>query len=412
MPGDSPLIFYYHRLNSYSFNTLAGVIDSDSELQDIPIGLALTEDRLHMLVAEALRKKPHATIALSVLTCQFSETEQLLRQLRARHGGRLTILAGGPHVTARPEDILNAGADIAFRGEAEANFLEVLHNINQGLNCDSIQFSNKPADIDAFYSISPKRGMFGPIEITRGCAFACRFCQTSHIFGTRLRHRSIEKIVQQAEALRSINRKVVRLLSPNALSYGSPDGRQLNLKAIHDLLSALRTTLSFSGKIIFAHFPSEARPEHVTPDTLRLLKEFADNDEIVIGAQSGSQHMLDACHRAHTVEHILTAVALARKYGYKVIVDFIFGLPGESEEDVQESLRVMAQLARMGARVHPHTFAPLPQTAFSNKQPGILSPLVSQALEEFRMQQKIYENAPKSAKSGKQNWNCSPFLKT
>jgi B12-binding domain/radical SAM domain protein len=409
---NNALIFYYHRLNSYSFNTLAGAIDSDSELQNIPIGLALTEDHLRKLATDALKQRSHATIALSVLTCQFAETGQFLRQLRTDHGKRITILAGGPHVTARPEDVLSAGADIAFRGEAEANFLAVLHKIDQGLPCEPIQTSNKQADIDTFFSISPKRGMFGPIEITRGCAFACHFCQTSHIFGTHLRHRSIDNIVQQAEALRSINRKVVRLLSPNAFSYGSLDGRQLNLKAIHALLAALRTTISASGKIIFAHFPSEARPEHITPDTLGLLREFTDNDEIVIGAQSGSQRMLDACHRSHTVDDVLTAVSLARKHGYKVIVDFILGLPNESAKDMQDSLKVMEQLVRMGARVHPHIFAPLPQTAFAKEQPGNISPLVAQAVEEFRAQQKIYENAPKPAKSSKRNWGCSPLLKT
>ena len=92
--------------------------------------------------------------------------------------------------------------------------------------------------------------MFGPIEITRGCAFACSYCQTSHIFGVKLRHRSIDSIVRQALALRSGNRKVVRLLSPNAFSYGSPDGRQLNLQAMRDLLAALRKAVTARARIM------------------------------------------------------------------------------------------------------------------------------------------------------------------
>jgi B12-binding domain/radical SAM domain protein len=402
---NNALIFYYHRLNSYSFNTLAGAIDSDCELRDLPIRLALTEDHVRKLVANALQHSPRAVVAISILTCQLEETKQLLQQLRSDHGKQITILAGGPHVTACPEDILNAGADIVFCGESEVTFPAVLHAIDRGSKCDPIQSSIQPVDINSFFSLSPKRGMFGPIEITRGCAFACRFCQTSHIFGTRLRHRSIDKIIEQVEALRSIDRKVVRMLSPNAFSYGSSDGRNLNLNAIHDLLAALRKTLTSNGKIIFAHFPSEARPEHVTPDTLALLKEFADNDEIVIGAQSGSPRMLEACRRSHTIEDVLTAVMLAKKHGYKAIVDFILGLPGESEKDMQESLQVMQQLVRMGARVHPHIFAPLPQTAFAGEQPGSISPSVAQAVEEFRSQQKIYENAPKSVKK----WRRSPL---
>jgi radical SAM superfamily enzyme YgiQ (UPF0313 family) len=198
--------------------------------------------------------------------------------------------------------------------------------------------------------------------------------------------------VRQATALRSGNRQVVRLLSPNAFSYGSPDGKNLNLYAIRNLLSALRETVSSKGRIIFAHFPSEARPEHVTSDTLDLLKEFADNDEIVIGAQSGSQRMLDACNRSHTVESVLTAVSLARKYGYKIIVDFIFGLPGESAEDLRDSVKVMEEVVRLGARIHAHRFAPLPQTPFAKKPPGQVAPDILQILEKLKSQQGVYEN--------------------
>jgi radical SAM superfamily enzyme YgiQ (UPF0313 family) len=198
--------------------------------------------------------------------------------------------------------------------------------------------------------------------------------------------------VRQAEALRSGHRKVVRLLSPNAFSYGSPDGRKIHLPAMRELLAALRETVSSEGRIIFAHFPSEARPEHITPDTLELLKEFADNDEIVIGAQSGSQRMLDACGRSHTVEDVLTAASLARRHGLKVIVDFIFGLPGESPSDERETLSILRKLARMGARIHPHAFTPLPQTGFSAEPPGRISAAVLQAIEELKAQKGIYVN--------------------
>ena len=384
------MIFYYHRINSYSFNALAGAIDADAELADVSIGIALSADDLREQISGALRNHSRAIVAFSIMTCQLRETSQLIRQLRGEHGERLIILAGGPHVTALPEEVLMAGTDIVFRGEAETVFSRVLKALFQGMDCAPIQSADAPTDLDHTRSISPGRGMFGPIEITRGCAFACRFCQTSRIFGVRLRHRGIEKIVSQVETLRSINRKVVRLLSPNAFSYGSLDGRKLNLNAVRDLLSALRESLPADGRIIFAHFPSEARPEHVTPDTLSLLDEFADNDEIVIGAQSGSQRMLDACGRSHTAQDVISAVACARKHGYKIIVDFMFGLPGENETDMRESLSVMKEIVGMGARIHPHIFAPLPQTAFANEPQGGISPFFHKALDEFRGLKAIY----------------------
>jgi len=252
---NNALIFYYHRLNSYSFNALAGAVDADAEIADIPIGIAFTADDLCEKVSDALVNHSRAIVAFSIMTCQFEETARLIRRLRGEHGECLIILAGGPHVTARPDEVLRAGADIVFRGEAETGFPRVLKALFQGMGCAAIQSADAPADLDRTFSFSPQRGMFGPIEITRGCAFACRFCQTSHIFGAGLRHRSVEKIARQAESLRSINRKVVRLLSPNAFSYGSHDGRKLNLDAVRDLLAALRESLPADGRIIFAHFP-------------------------------------------------------------------------------------------------------------------------------------------------------------
>jgi B12-binding domain/radical SAM domain protein len=401
--GPGSMIFYYHRLNRYSFNALAGALDSDPDLAEMSIHLARTREELHTAAASVLHRQDRALIALSVLTIQFREIRNLVRQLRSDHGRRVTILAGGPHATADPQGTLQSGVDVVFRGEAEMIFPEVLKKLSEGEeigDLDGVSFHQNggmiihprshPVHIDAFYSISPGRKMFGPIEITRGCPFTCSYCQTSHLFGVRPRHRSVAGIVRQAAALCSRNRRVVRLLSPNAFSYGSPDGRQLNLTAMQELLVALHETVSTYGKIIFGYFPSEVRPEHVTPETLELLRQYADNDEIVIGAQSGSKRMLDACRRSHSVEDVLIAVSRARKAGYKVIVDFIFGLPGESAQDVRETVAVMSELARLGARIHPHAFAPLPQTAFSAKPCGKIPTEIIRALEQLAQRRAIY----------------------
>jgi B12-binding domain/radical SAM domain protein len=400
-----PLVFYYHWLNRYSFNALAGAVDGDPSLAGLDIAFASTPDDLHLAAAALLQQHGRVVIALSILTPQLDEMKRLARSLRSAFGSLATVIAGGAHATACAAEVLGEIADVAFIGEAEESFPAVLRMMAEGkdyLNVPGTAVARHgeiicaprtgAVDLDRFFSFSPKRNLFGPIEITRGCPFACRYCQTPRIFGTRPRHRGVDCVARQAAALRSAGRKVVRLLSPNAFSYGSADGRRVNPDALRDLLSALRETVSADGRIIFAHFPSEVRPEHVTPDTLELMKEFADNDEIVIGAQSGSPRMLKLCRRSHTPDDVLRAVSLARKYGYKVIVDFIFGLPGESPADEEESLSLMERLARLGARVHPHAFAPLPQTAFAAQHPSRISPRVREAIAGLKARERIYIN--------------------
>lgn len=398
-----PLVFYYHRHNRYSFNALAGTLDSHPGLEGWPIVLARTPEEVRSSAAAALRQSDRIAVGFSILTMQFEEVRRLMAELRAGHPAGLTIIAGGPHASAHVRDTLEAGADIVFRGEAEVSFPQVLQRLAGGQDIAGITGiacrtkegiamgpRAEPVDLEAYASFAPKRGMFGPIEITRGCPFTCSYCQTSHLFGIKPRHRSIPQIVAQAASLRSRGRRTVRLLSPNAFSYGSPDGRQLNLPALSELLRALRDLLDPGDRIICGYFPSEVRPEHVTPETIGLVRRYADNDEIVIGAQSGSERMLEACHRSHSVRDVLTAVALARKSGLKVIVDFIFGLPGETEQDVRDTTSVLRELSRMGARIHAHPFAPLPQTAFAAYPPGDISPVILGELDRLKKKRAMY----------------------
>jgi radical SAM superfamily enzyme YgiQ (UPF0313 family) len=335
MNADCALIFYYHRLNCYSFNALAGALDSSPDLSETPVTLATHAEALRAAVTAALERHSRVVVCLSVMTCQFDSMRRLMRQLRSEGGANLVLLAGGPHVTACPEDTLAAGADVAFRGEAEAAFPVVFRNILHGQPVNPVPSSPDPICIDSYASISPKRGMFGPIEITRGCAFACSYCQTSRIFGTQLRHRGIESILRQAASLQSGNRRVVRLLSPNAFSY---DRRRPSAEyaVMRELQASLRKTVRPKSRM---HLPTSLRGKAGAyhPGDLDLFRELQQR-EIVIGAQSGSRAFWNIANGRIRSEDVLTAVSLARKYGYKDIVDFIYGLPRKPKRIVRESL--------------------------------------------------------------------------
>ena len=117
-----PLVFFYHRLNCYSFNALAGALDASPDLSDLQVDIALTAGQLRALASAGVSRNGLAVAALSLLTCQSEEAANIIRQLREDCGDNVVIMAGGPHATARPEEILGAGADIVFRGESEITF--------------------------------------------------------------------------------------------------------------------------------------------------------------------------------------------------------------------------------------------------------------------------------------------------
>ena len=167
--------------------------------------------------------------------------------------------------------------------------------------------------------------------------------------------------------------KYVRFITPDAFGYGSPDGKAMNLKAVKGLLEGAAAELKSGGSLFFGSFPSEVRPEHVTRETLELTRRFAVNKRLVIGAQSASPRLLKAIRRGHSPNDVYRAVELCAKYGFKADVDFIFGLPGETESDLEETFLFIREILPLGARIHAHAFMPLPGTPFKRKQPEPLT---------------------------------------
>jgi len=206
-----------------------------------------------------------------------------------------------------------------------------------------------------------------------------------YILGTTPRHRSIENICKYVRELHDHYGDLtdVRFITPNAFSYGSKDGKNLNLEALENLLINIRKIIGVKARLYLGTFPSEVRPEHVTQDTLNLVLKYGNNDNITIGAQSGSQKILDLCHRGHTVEDIYRAVELATQNNLKINVDFIFGLPGEENEDIRLTIEMMKDLSNNGARIHAHSFIPLPQTPFSKKPAGRIAGIYKKEIKDL-----------------------------
>jgi radical SAM superfamily enzyme YgiQ (UPF0313 family) len=178
-------------------------------------------------------------------------------------------------------------------------------------------------------------------------------------------------------------------VTPSALSWGS-SGAGRDLAAIEALLSAVRAAAGPRRKVILGAFPSELRPEHVGPRALALLRRWCDNRQLILGGQSGSDRMLAAMGRGHDAETVTRAAALALEAGFRPSVDFVFGLPGEEEEDREATRRQLARLARMGARVHAHAFDPLPGTPWARAPRGAIDPATAALLATLRESGRAY----------------------
>lgn len=385
------LIIFDTKINRYSFNALLGALETKPELlENIEVSFVKTEKELLLNIDLRNRESCKLVFCFSFFTTQIWDVSFLLDKTMPILKDKGFILAGGPHPTGDIKGTLKMGFDFVVRGEGEEIFLEFLEKLildKDPLNIDGLAFLNGDrvffkargniVDLDRYPPFSLRFNRIGPIEITRGCPFGCYFCQTPRIFGTRVRHRSIDKIAEAVENLIKRGIGDIRFITPNAFSYGSLDGKTINLEKLEELLKTIRSLIGTSGRIFFGTFPSEVRPEHVTAETLELIKKYTNNDNLIIGAQSGSDRVLELCNRGHSVSDVYRAVDLSLKAGLRPKVDFIFGLPGEREKDVKETIRVMEELSSKGAMIHAHTFLPLPGTPFAKKS---LSPLSSELI--------------------------------
>jgi B12-binding domain/radical SAM domain protein len=379
------LLLHDRKTSRFAWNALAGAVIAHPASREVPVVVARSPAEVVRAAGAELAAGRRPVVGWSFYTASAHEVAAELAIIRkALPDPRVVHVAGGAHPSGAPEATLRAGFELAAVGEGEETLPRLLAALGAGedpraipglawLDAGALRTSGRaaPVELDRFPAGSPSLGRAGPIEITRGCVWGCRFCQTPFMFRARFRHRgltSIREAVRHQRAARAVD---VRFITPSALSWGSPDGG-CDVDAVEALLAAVREEVGPSGRgsrILFGTFPSELRPEHVSPRALAVIRRFCDNRMVILGGQSGSDRLLAAMGRGHDAEMVTRAAAVAIEGGFRPSVDFVFGLPGETEGDREATRRQLALLARMGARVHAHAFDPLPGTPWA-KEPG------------------------------------------
>jgi B12-binding domain/radical SAM domain protein len=392
----SALVFVRTSYNANSVAALTGALEVDPRFADLAIHFLWDDADLVSQVGELAEEGERLVVAFSFATANALEVAGTLGRLcRCLHNRKLTdvaLVAGGPHPSGDLEGTLGMGFDVVVVGEGERTFPDLLARLFDGdplTDLPGLTFWDEGqvvrsgrasmVDIDAFPPFAIRHARFAPVEISRGCPYACAFCQTPFFMGGRMRHRSVEAVVHWVKEAMGAGYSYLRFVTPDAFAYGSPDGRTPNLEAIERLLFEMNQLME-RELIYFGSFPSEVRPENVSAEALALVTRYAANDNIVFGAQTGSLPLLKELRRGHTVEDVYRAAELILQAGLKPIVDFIFGLPGETEEDQRLSLRLIEDLAAMGATIHSHTFMPLPGTPLADAPPGQVVPEIESIL--------------------------------
>lgn len=165
------------------------------------------------------------------------------------------------------------------------------------------------------------------VVTTRGCPYRCNWC-AKPVFGSAYRVRS-------ARAMAGEMAYVKRVYAPDHLWFA-------------DDIFALsrRWTMDFAREVEEAGarlpFKMQSRCDLMTRDTVAALGR-AGCEEIWMGAESGSQRVLDAMEKDLAVEQIFGARENLRQHGIRACFFLQFGYPGEEWSDIEATIRMVRQ---------------------------------------------------------------------
>ncbi len=300
----------------------------------------------------------------SFLTGTSSAYVDYVTRLKAKLP-KVNAVCGGAHASARSEDMLKY-FDGVCTGEGEESIKDIIEMVHSG-RVEGIITGKKVLNLDEYRIFPRKMVSLGPIEIVRGCPSGCAYCQTPQLFRGKLRHRSIDFIVEEIKfALSRKGFADVRFIAPDASSYQYNKG--INLEAIESLLYNVRNTIGNNGKLFYGTFPSELDPSGVSKELVDLLVKYCDNKQIVLGLQSASHDMQKIMHRRSGLAETEKAVELFLYKNFEIVVDLIFGLPYETEETYEETYKFIEKW-KGRVTIHSHPFDPLPGSKWQHELP-------------------------------------------
>ena len=198
------------------------------------------------------------------------------------------------------------------------------------------------------------------IEIHRGCARGCRFCQAGYI-DRPVRTRKPEKVKELAEAIiKATGHRDLTLLSLSAADY----------RDIHVLIEDIRERRA--DERLEINIPS-TRVDAFNVDLAKALRP-SRKGSMTFAPEAATERMREVIHKGVSEEDLLRTVELAYSQGWHTVkLYFMIGLPTETLEDVEHIARLSRRVLDVGrrmlggrarVRVGVSTFVPKSHTAF------------------------------------------------
>lgn len=302
--------------------------------------LAVCEDNFNFLTKMCLLQNRELAFEMASVAAEYG----------------IPALINSSDATDHPAEYRQAGFSRVIRGELEAVLVETVLNWPEPAKAPATvaDLDELPSPAWDLLDIEPFRrawieahGYFSMNLVgSRGCPYRCNWC-AKPLYGDNYRHHSADRVAAEMEFVKD-------RFQPDQLWFAD-DIFGLSAKWAREFASHVEQRRAQIP------FRMQSRCDLMTRDTVEALAR-AGCVEVWMGAESGSQRILDAMEKGVRVEQIRQARENLRRHGVRACMFLQFGYRGEEWEDIESTIRLVrdTQPDDIGVSVS----YPMPNTRF------------------------------------------------
>lgn len=220
---------------------------------------------------------------------------------------------------------------------AKKHFGEIIEAVEGNSRTD------QPDDTEKyqFAPLSYEPGAFTAfVPIMHGCNNFCTYCIVPYVRGREI-SRPLDEILKEIDVLSSFGVREITLLGQNVNSYKSEEDNFASL--LKKIAERIKETKSSIGWVRFM----SSHPKDLSDEVIKVISE----EEVLchhihLPVQHGSTKVLKEMNRRYTREDYIALVERIRKAipDVSLTTDLMMGFPGETEEDVEDTLALMKEI--------------------------------------------------------------------
>jgi len=328
-------------------------------------------DNAERELSEVIKTQNPRIVGISCMVTNRTSSFKLAKLVK-KIDPKITVVMGGVHPTTMFKQVINHySTDFVVVGEGEITLLELVNAIENKWSFEKLKkinglvfkyngqiivneprpkMTNEQLDALPIFKheyFKKKIDQFGIVFIitSRGCPFNCSFCSSSQYWGRLRRQRNAENVFSEI--------KYVKERFPNMKRiYFADDEFLCDKKRI---IEVCKKIVKEDIKIAWE---CQARITSIDEEIVGWLKK-AGCDLIYFGIESGSQRILNNVNKKVTIEQMIKAIEIVKKYGIRIGPNLMIGLPGENKESVAETIKFLKRIKVYGEpsilQVYPAT---------------------------------------------------------